>query len=518
MATRIQRILALSSKERLAEIDKRTENEMAPISRSRECVPFSIYNTSFNAPFPNSGVGSVEIFNDHVEIHPATSETIFVTVPLMETVGSLNSVADINISASGIPKIALSSTNSANMTASQNVLPREVVQLSRPKKDEKGKYLTKIDISDTYDASLTNQIRTCTRRYTVAGVQVCKKNFTPTLKISRGRINGYLKKTQKCQIIDNKGKASVVKRLIISHIKRFPRYKSHCCRAQTSNDFLLHHKNEYSEPVSLSSYKKIFYSKFNLLCKPLKDACNVCDALNTQLKDHDVPGLRQKLEVHQEAAEMARTEMKNDMKCATKSTVLALYNYGIHDGSSEKGYCYIWVEGQAGRGAQEVFSCLQKHLMERLPEGKKHVILWSVSNGGQNRNIKLVLMLKAVLASHPTLETVAMKFLIPGHSFLPNIMRFCCNKNKLTVTEMRNGDFVGSACLEKKITNRKKDIEGKGVNWLKTINIEFDKRKTYSLVLKISFNSVGQEICLKRRNLSRVGSQDDVSGDNLQPL
>ncbi|KAJ8880217.1 hypothetical protein PR048_016683 [Dryococelus australis] len=83
---------------------------------------------------------------------------------------------------------------------------------------------------------------------------------------------------------------------------------------------------------------------------------------------------------------------------------------------------------------------------------------------------------------------------------------------------MRNGDFVRSAFLDKKITNRKKDIEGKGVSWLKTINIEFDKRKPYSLVLKTSFISAGQDICLKRINSSRVGSQDDVSGDNILPL
>ncbi|KAJ8866423.1 hypothetical protein PR048_032266 [Dryococelus australis] len=62
------------------------------------------------------------------------------------------------------------------------------------------------------------------------------------------------------------------------------------------------------------------------------------------------------------------------------------------------------------------------------------------------------------------------------------------------------------------------DIEGKGVSWPKTINNEFDKSKPYSLVLKTSLNSVGQEICLKRRNLLRVGSQDDVSGGNVKPL
>ncbi|KAJ8893405.1 hypothetical protein PR048_005996, partial [Dryococelus australis] len=244
--------------------------------------------------------------------------------------------------------------------------------------------------------------------------------FTQTLRISVDRIDGYLNKYKS----DNRGKVSGVNRLnerkvgeVISLINRFPRNKSHYCRAHTSSNFLPQHvtinvmydlyKNEYSEPVSLPFYKKIFCSKFNLWRKPLKDICNVCDALNTRMKDHDVPDLRQKLEAHKEAAEMARTEMKNDINHASVFTDLALwlYNCGIHDGSSKNGYCYIWVEGQAGRGAQEVGLCLRKHLMEHLPEGKKHLILWSDSCRGQNRNIKLVLMLKAVLASHPTLET-----------------------------------------------------------------------------------------------------------------
>ncbi|KAJ8875535.1 hypothetical protein PR048_023430 [Dryococelus australis] len=80
--------------------------------------------------------------------------------------------------------------------------------------------------------------------------------------------------------------------------------------------------------LSFSSYKKIFYSIFNLRCKPLKkDTCNVCDALNTQMKDHDAPDLRQKPKSHQEVAEMARSEMNDDMKCATESTDLVVLTF-----------------------------------------------------------------------------------------------------------------------------------------------------------------------------------------------
>jgi hypothetical protein len=51
-------------------------------------------------------------------------------------------------------------------------------------------------------------------------------------------------------------------------------------------------------------------------------------------------------------------------------------------------------------------------------------VLWSDSCGGQNRNIKITLILKHALASHPTLNKITLKFMIPGHSFLPNDSEF----------------------------------------------------------------------------------------------
>lgn len=71
----------------------------------------------------------------------------------------------------------------------------------------------------------------------------------------------------------------------------------------------------------------------------------------------------------------------------------------------------------AGKCAQEVGSCLLKYLGTHISDDVEELILWSDSCGGQNRNIKIVLMLKAFLHSHPTLKKITQKFLIPGHSF-----------------------------------------------------------------------------------------------------
>lgn len=47
-------------------------------------------------------------------------------------------------------------------------------------------------------------------------------------------------------------------------------------------------------------------------------------------------------------------------------------------------------------------------------------MLFCNSCGGQNRNIKIILMLKACLEAHSSLEEITIKYLVPGHTFLPN--------------------------------------------------------------------------------------------------
>lgn len=72
---------------------------------------------------------------------------------------------------------------------------------------------------------------------------------------------------------------------------------------------------------------------------------------------------------------------------------LNLYNLGIHSGSTGQGFFYVWLEHEAGRGTQEVESCLRRYIKEKLKPNVTHLILWSDSCGGQNRSIKMILIL-----------------------------------------------------------------------------------------------------------------------------
>lgn len=152
---------------------------------------------------------------------------------------------------------------------------------------------------------------------------------------------------------------------------------------------------------------------------------------------------------------------------------------------------YVWDETIASRGAQEVVSCILKHIKKLRSE--KHIIAYSDMCTGQNRNIKVALMwLKIVQALDNNVEIIDHKYLISGHLFLPNdrdfavvemalkknnllyvsqdyykIIKKCRKGNNFILNEMRQEDFVSTKLLEDAIFKRVKNSDGESVNWLR---------------------------------------------------
>ncbi|CAK1593125.1 unnamed protein product [Parnassius mnemosyne] len=219
---------------------------------------------------------------------------------------------------------------------------------------------------------------------------------------------------------------------------------------------------------------------------------------------------------------------------------LWVYNLGIHTGSNDEAHCNVWVEGEAGRDAQEVGSCLIKHITERLDGNVKHLILWCDSCGGQNRNIKLTLMLKAMLNEHPTLDQINIKFLESGHSFLPNdsdfgkiecalklqqrlytpddyihVMKTCKKTKPKHVHRMKNADFLSSLKLERNIVNRKKTIDGEKVSWLNTKEIMIKKDEMFKIYMKTNLDEDFKVVNIKK---NVRGRQCFVTKEIMEPL
>lgn len=103
---------------------------------------------------------------------------------------------------------------------------------------------------------------------------------------------------------------------------------------------------------------------------------------------------------------------------------LILYNLGIHVGSIGKGIFNFWMEYEASKGTQEVGSCLKKYIEENIADPVTELIIWADSCGGQNRSIRLVLMLIHILQRHCSLKTNSLRYLETGHTFLPNDSEF----------------------------------------------------------------------------------------------
>ena len=65
------------------------------------------------------------------------------------------------------------------------------------------------------------------------------------------------------------------------------------------------------------------------------------------------------------------------------------YNFGVHDGGNDQRTMYMWHEGTAARVSMEIGSCLLKHV-STMSMSATHLVLYSDSCGGQNRNIHLL--------------------------------------------------------------------------------------------------------------------------------
>lgn len=202
---------------------------------------------------------------------------------------------------------------------------------------------------------------------------------------------------------------------------------------------------------------------------------------------------------------------------------------------------YVWNETIASRGSQEIASCLYKHFTKYLPKDTQKLFLNSDACSGQNRNIKMSLMLKKMLCDwkHSDLTSIEQHFFMSGHSYnscdrsfgliekqkqltetimLPehwiNIMKQAKkNEPKFVVVEMTKDDFLSSRPLEDQIINRKKTTSGEKINWLNVQKIIYEKFSPFML----DFVNYGTDSPITI-SLQKKCSPEDFTSINLPHL
>lgn len=315
-------------------------------------------------------------------------------------------------------------------------------------------------------------------------VVVCKKYFLQTFQISDGRMTRALKKLKSGDPPgeDKRGKKVPANKtpeekivIVREHISSFPCYQSHYTRAHNPNRKYLsedlnirllynlykdHVRNQGKEPVKEHIYRRTFNTEFNLhFHAPHKDTCVKCDKfaiLKNSTDGEEEKLLHREHELHLRKAEKARDSMKADAdKSAADSSHYAfsfdlekslsfpkltcqvayykrnlyVYNLGCHELSSQLGFMYCWDEVTGSRGSQEIAACLVKHITARA-SAAKHVVLYSDTCTGQNRNWKVAMtLMKLVLSENNKIEIIDQKFMVSGHSYLPNDCDFASIEN-----------------------------------------------------------------------------------------
>ena len=408
--------------------------------------------------------------------------------------------------------------------------------------------------------------KTTTRAFYLADKKVCKTFFLQVLGISQGRLQRCIERKTKNSgvgLTDRRGRHSPFNKtaddkmqFVKDHIKSFPKYHSHYSRKQNPNKQYLSPSLDLAKMYKLYKakceelayhavsewvYRNTFNTKFNLsFHRPYTDTCQHCDRMKTQIdasEGEEKRKLENEKELHLRKAEKVITDKKTAVEMAQKNSKVHVitfdlqktlpcpmlttnvvfykrqlwcYNLGVHDVTKHASDMFMWHEATAKRGAQEVGSCILKYVL-RLPSTVEHLIAYTDTCGGQNRNEKIAKMFMYIV-QNTHIQQIDHKFFESGHSFNECDADFAviekakkkdadlyvpedwmdliskCRPGKFVVHRMITQDFVSIENMSKVTTVRKKDIDGESLNWLKLKWLRFSKAKPLRMQFKYTLN------------------------------
>lgn len=416
--------------------------------------------------------------------------------------------------------------------------------------------------------------------------QVCKEALLSLLNIGRKKldlIRNQITAGNTAPHKDNRGhhynRPNVTteenKRIVLGHIKSFPTEMSHYSRNKNSHRLYLSPMlsinkmydlyKEYCEKNSLTvvtngMYRKLFVTECNLgFGTPKSDTCKVCDA--GESNDEHILKFKAAFEQQKKDRDLGRTgnfmyitfDMQKTLPLPKISTSIAfylrqvwLYNLGVHCITKKeklgRGYFHLWTEDRGGRGPEEIGSCLLS-FFETIEEKPNHLIAWSDSAGGQNKNF-FIICLWHYLVKQSVFMIIDHKFPEVGHTFIDSdrdfaavektvrkvqniytvdqymtLMRESRKKNPFVITRMED-KFVDVKKLPKKLNliNRKKSDSGekilfRNVRWIRVD--EFGKTKyRYSL----DETEEWKEVTIRKNKTTRTDNQQHVESPYVIPI
>lgn len=275
-------------------------------------------------------------------------------------------------------------------------------------------------------------------------ISVCQTMFLATLSVSVTYV-----KTAFIRLDKSEGKISPIKmgkikkktpasvaldNSVVEHIKSYPTVESHYCRERTKRQYLDEHlsvsrmyrmyiikRGNKQRNATLAQYREIFNTKFNLsFFKPKKDQCPDCLAWNNMtesekakaeavkkysdhiqdkkkvklLKEDDLTASKAKNEAEGSSTVRVITfDLEKVLYCPKGENSdffykrkLSNYNFTVFDCITKEAVCYCWDQLTAGRGADEICSCLLHYIGVKVEEGVIEFHFYSDNCSAQNKN------------------------------------------------------------------------------------------------------------------------------------
>ncbi|KAJ8881921.1 hypothetical protein PR048_018407 [Dryococelus australis] len=243
-----------------------------------------------------------------------------------------------------------------------------------------------------------------------------------------------------------------------------PTYESHYCRKESSNKYIPPHltiselHKKYCEvkdkPVSYTIFSKLFSGAYIAIKNPKKDTCRTRD----ELKMNSLYAAKLAYQVKIAYKNLSKTDnsmtvlafdLQQCLPTTSLQTSVAFYerqlgtfNLTAHDMKDDQATCFLWHKLMARRGAIEIASCVRRAILN-LPEEIKHVVLYSDSCPGQNKNTPFLAMCLYVV-QEKKIDMLDHKLMAPGHSRKEcdsdhdwaQMIRMAGNKKPFNVTEL----------------------------------------------------------------------------------
>ena len=211
------------------------------------------------------------------------------------------------------------------------------------------------------------------------------------------------------------------------------------------------------------------------------------------------------------------------------------YNLGIHNTVSQSGHMQVWSEDVAGRGSDEIASCLLSYF-EQLTTDACHLIAYSDSCGGQNKNFGMV-SLWTYLVQTGRFDTIDHKFPVSGHSFLPSDRDFgvieqrkrkashvyipeewvdlitsARRRNPFHVTKLTAANFYALESISSHLCNQKVSVGKQKVEFRKIMWFRFERSNPLKYKYRYMLNELEawKTVDLARHRRGRPSNLQDV--------